>query len=140
MTWRGVLFFVGLTLGVAAPVDVWGATLNDSGEPGSVIVFHKFVTGSVDTPDRGPVPATEFEISVSHCTTPLNFDMPALTVTMPAETSTVDAFTVSFAEVVTVTPAVSVTPALLLTVKLPTPLAAVGRAVPLICAAVPLYI
>ena len=65
MTWRGVLFFVGLTLGVAAPVDVWGATLNDSGEPGSVIVFHKFVTGSVDTPDRGPVPATEFEISVT---------------------------------------------------------------------------
>jgi hypothetical protein len=48
---------------------------------------------------------TEFEISVSHCTTPLNFDMPAFTVTMPAETSTVDALTVSFADVVTVTPA-----------------------------------
>ena len=51
---------------------------------------------------------TELLIMVSHCTTPLNFDMPALTVTMPAETSTVLALMVTFAEAVTVTPAVSI--------------------------------
>ena len=50
---------------------------------------------------------TELLISVSHWTTPLNLDMPALTVTMPAETSTVLALIVSLAGVIIVTPAVS---------------------------------
>jgi len=33
---------------------------------------------------RVGVPTTVVAMSVSHCTTPLNFDMPALTLTMPA--------------------------------------------------------
>jgi len=36
---------------------------------------------------RVGVPTTVVAMSVSHCTTPLNFDMPALTLTMPAVTS-----------------------------------------------------
>jgi hypothetical protein len=60
-----VLFFVVLTLGAAAPVAARDAVLNDSAEPGSVIVFPKFVSGSVDTPDQGTLPATQFEISVT---------------------------------------------------------------------------
>src|SRR3954454_24510175 len=50
---------------------------------------------------------TELLISVSHCTTPLNFDMPALTVTIPAETSTLLALTVTLAEAVMVIPLAS---------------------------------
>src|SRR5581483_3543055 len=46
-------------------------------------------------------------IAVSACTTPLNFDMPASTVTMPAETAIVPALIVSFADAVIVTPAAS---------------------------------
>ena len=41
---------------------------------------------------------TELVITVSACTTPLKLDMPALTVTIPAETSTVLALTVTLAE------------------------------------------
>src|SRR5436189_5051716 len=44
------------------------------------------------------------QITVSACTTPLNFDIPALTVTMLAETSTMLALTVTFAEAFTVIP------------------------------------
>src|SRR5262245_9281099 len=43
-------------------------------------------------------------MTVSACTTPLNFDMPAFTVTVPAETSTLPADTVTFAAAFTVTP------------------------------------
>ena len=46
-------------------------------------------------------------ISVSHCTTPLNFDMPASTVTMPALTATWPACTVTFALALTVMPEAS---------------------------------
>jgi hypothetical protein len=60
-----VVFFVLLTLGVAAPVAAGPAALNDSQKPGSVIVFPKFITGSVDTPDQGTLPVTQFEISVT---------------------------------------------------------------------------
>ncbi len=47
---------------------------------------------------------TEFVMSVSAWTTPLDFDMPALTVTMLADTSKLLALTVTFDEVVIVTP------------------------------------
>src|SRR3712207_7711142 len=43
-------------------------------------------------------------MSVSHWTTPLNLDMPALTVTMPAVTSIVAHSTLTCAAAVTVTP------------------------------------
>src|SRR4030067_652350 len=46
-------------------------------------------------------------ITVSACTTPLKRDMPALTVSVPAEISTTLALTVTLAEALTVTPAVS---------------------------------
>ena len=48
---------------------------------------------------------TLLAISVSACTTPLNLDMPASTVTMPAEMLTWLAFTVTFAHAVIVMPA-----------------------------------
>lgn len=44
------------------------------------------------------------QITVSACTTPLNFDIPALTVTMLAETSTILAVIVILAEAFTVMP------------------------------------
>ena len=47
---------------------------------------------------------TELVITVSAWTTPLNVDMPALTVSVAAETSAVAALTVSLAAAVTVTP------------------------------------
>ena len=43
-------------------------------------------------------------ITVSACTTPLNFDMPAFTVTIPADISMVLAFTVTFADALIVIP------------------------------------
>ena len=46
------------------------------------------------------------QITVSACTTPLNLDMPALTVTMLADTSTMLAVTVTLAEAFTVMPLV----------------------------------
>ncbi len=44
-------------------------------------------------------------MTVSAWTTPLNFDIPAFTVTMPADTSTVEAWTLTWAAAVTVMPA-----------------------------------
>jgi hypothetical protein len=58
-----VLVFVFLTLGAAAPVAAWERS--DSQQPGSVIVFPKFITGTVETPDQGTLPVTQFEISVT---------------------------------------------------------------------------
>jgi hypothetical protein len=58
-----VVFFVLLTLGAAAPVVAW--ELSDSQQPGSVIVFPKFITGTVETPDQGTLPVTQFKISVT---------------------------------------------------------------------------
>ena len=46
----------------------------------------------------------ELLMTVSACTTPLNFDIPASTVTMLAETYTRLALIVTFAEAVTVMP------------------------------------
>ncbi len=66
------LILVGLALLVAAPTAVWGQAadsvvpmLNDSEEPGSVIVFHKFLTGTVDSGDGTQLPRSDFEISVT---------------------------------------------------------------------------
>jgi hypothetical protein len=60
----GFLFGVFATLWTAAPAAAWG-NLNDSEEPGSVLVFPKFVRGFVQTPDRFTWPKTLFEISVT---------------------------------------------------------------------------
>src|SRR5229473_2483912 len=58
----GFLFGVVATLWMAAPAAAW--TLNDSEEPGSVLVFPKFEVGTVFTPDQGTLPRTLFSISV----------------------------------------------------------------------------
>jgi hypothetical protein len=63
---------VVLTVCVAEPLAAWDpTTLNDSEEPGSVLVFPRFHTGTVTTVDQGILPRTRFEISV---TCPKNFD------------------------------------------------------------------
>jgi hypothetical protein len=50
---------------MAAPAGAWGnSALSDSQEPGSVLVFPKFIRGTVLTPDQGTLPVTQFEISV----------------------------------------------------------------------------
>src|SRR3989441_11000369 len=61
------LILAGVALLVAAPTVVWGqaAMLNDSEEPGSVIVFPKFLTGTVDSGDGTQLPRSDFEISVT---------------------------------------------------------------------------
>jgi len=51
------LFFVLLSVGVATPVCAW---VNDSEEPGSVLVFPKFIRGVAP-----PFAKTEFEISAT---------------------------------------------------------------------------
>jgi hypothetical protein len=53
------LFGVLATLWMAAPALAWGG-LNDSSEPGSVLVFHKFIRGTAP-----PFAKTEIEISVT---------------------------------------------------------------------------
>lgn len=64
--WLPVSFLLMLALGLAIPaVAQRPAELNDSQEPGSVLVFHKFITGSVTTADDEVVPRTEIEISVT---------------------------------------------------------------------------
>ena len=58
------LSFVLLILGMARPAAAWGR-LNDSEEPGSVLVFHKFARGFA-----GPFAKTDFVISVTCRTCP----------------------------------------------------------------------
>jgi hypothetical protein len=55
----GFLFGALATLWMASPAHAWGG-LNDSTEPGSVLVFHKFIRGTVP-----PFAKTEIEISVT---------------------------------------------------------------------------
>jgi len=55
----GFLFGVLATLWMATPAFAWGP-LNDSEEPGSVLVFHKFIRGTAP-----PFAKTEIEISVT---------------------------------------------------------------------------
>ena len=70
MEWRRLLLFVVLTLGVAAPGAVWGVddfgflVVNPPLEPGSVLVFPKFLTGTVNSGDGTQLPRSAFEISV----------------------------------------------------------------------------
>jgi hypothetical protein len=63
-----VLFFVVLTLGLATPAAVWAlpgsTTIFHPQEPGSVLVFHKFLRGFVDSGDGTQLPASAFEISL----------------------------------------------------------------------------
>jgi len=69
-----LLFFVVLTFAMATPSVAWATnTLNDSQEPGSVVVFPLFEKGTVPcppdlpygcTPMTGTLPRTSFEVSV----------------------------------------------------------------------------
>lgn len=57
-----------LALGLAVPALAGGTyptTLNDSQEPGSVLVFYRFTRGGIQTPDEGFQPSSEFKISVT---------------------------------------------------------------------------
>jgi hypothetical protein len=55
--WMSLVFCLAVTLLLASPAFAW-PPVNDSDEPGSVIVFHKFIRGAT-----GDKPATQFEIS-----------------------------------------------------------------------------
>jgi hypothetical protein len=61
-----MLFGPALALALAAPAfaQVRPLTLSDSQEPGSVIVFPKFIPGTVSLPETGVVPISELEIGV----------------------------------------------------------------------------
>jgi hypothetical protein len=69
-----LLFFVVLTFAMATPSVAWAVNvLNDSQEPGSVVVFPLFERGTVTcpadapygcTPATGTLPRTSFEVSV----------------------------------------------------------------------------
>ena len=58
------LLVPALALAVPAFAQVRDPTLGDATEPGSVIVFPKFINGSVGLPEGAPAPATELEIAV----------------------------------------------------------------------------
>jgi len=61
-TWTRASFCcAALLLGLTAPAFA----LNDSETPGSVLVFHKLVRGTVTTVDQGVLPRTQIEISVT---------------------------------------------------------------------------
>jgi len=65
--WVLVSFLSVLALGLATPAvaqDEDRRVLNDSQEPGSVLVFHKFLTGTVSSNEE-TFPRTEIEISVT---------------------------------------------------------------------------
>jgi hypothetical protein len=62
-----ILFLTVVAL--ATPCSAWAmwgtSSLSDSEQPGSVIVFPKFIRGTVFTPDQGTKPVTDFEVSVT---------------------------------------------------------------------------
>src|ERR1700732_3154076 len=60
----GLLLIPALALAMPASAQVRPATLSDSEEPGSVIVFPKFVKGTVTLPEGGTAPKTEIEIGI----------------------------------------------------------------------------
>jgi len=62
--WVGVFFLALLAMAAAAP-PVAHAGLNDASEPGSVLVFPYFRTGTVQTVESNAHPKTEIEISVT---------------------------------------------------------------------------
>jgi hypothetical protein len=59
MKWMRMLFTAVLALGLAAPA--MAQVVANSETPGSVLVFHKFITGTV----AANIPASSFEISVT---------------------------------------------------------------------------
>src|SRR6516165_834256 len=59
-----VLLVPALSLAAPAFAQVRPTTLSDSQEPGSVIVFPKFIQGSVVLPEGGTSPISELEIGV----------------------------------------------------------------------------
>lgn len=59
------VLLAALALLVAPAGTVAGQELNDSQEPGSVLVFPKFLRGRVTTPDQGVLATTEIEISAT---------------------------------------------------------------------------
>ena len=61
------LLVPALALAVPAFAQVRDPTLGDATEPGSVIVFPKFINGpGVVLPEGAPAPVTELEIGVAH--------------------------------------------------------------------------
>jgi hypothetical protein len=58
------LLVPALALAAPAFAQTTPVTLNDSTEPGSVIVFPKFIKGTVTLPEGGTAPITELEIGV----------------------------------------------------------------------------
>jgi hypothetical protein len=60
----GLLLIPALALAMPASAQVRPPTLSDSEEPGSVIVFPKFIRGTVTLPEGGTAPRTEIEIGV----------------------------------------------------------------------------
>ena len=62
--WVGVFFLALLVMAAAAP-PVAHAGLNDASEPGSVLVFPYFRTGTVATVESATHPKTEIEVSVT---------------------------------------------------------------------------
>src|SRR5215472_9298545 len=58
------LLIPAFALAAPAFAQVRPTTLSDSQEPGSVIVFPKFVKGTVALPEGGTAPVTELEIGV----------------------------------------------------------------------------
>jgi hypothetical protein len=58
------LLVSALALAAPAFTQVRPTTLSDSQEPGSVIVFPKFIQGSVALPEGGRAPITELEVGV----------------------------------------------------------------------------
>jgi hypothetical protein len=59
-----VLLLPALALAAPAFAQVRDPKLSDSQEPGSVIVFPKFIKGTVTLPEGGAAPASEIEIGV----------------------------------------------------------------------------
>ena len=58
------LLVPALALAAPAFAQVRDATLSDATEPGSVIVFPKFISGTVGLPEGGAAPQSELEIGV----------------------------------------------------------------------------
>ena len=65
MKWPRVFLFVVLALAVTAPGAAWGqgGSRYRPSEPGSVIIFPKFVTGTLSDTDGTTLPRSAFEIS-----------------------------------------------------------------------------
>src|SRR6516165_3104760 len=59
-----VLLAPALALAAPAFAQVRATTLSDSQEPGSVIVFPKFIQGTVPLPEGPTAPITELEIGI----------------------------------------------------------------------------